>query len=199
MSKKHSVIIIPGLGDEVNSIELATGHWKKFGLEPVVHSVGWHDEEANFAPKLSILLNLVDELVENNDTLSLVGTSAGGSAVINAFYERKNKVHKVVNVCGRLRVGTKTGFRSFSAKTRSSRAFEESVKLCESRLSTFSQESLNRVMTVRAMFGDELVPPDTVRVQGALNTQIPTVEHILTIGMALTIFSKPIISFLKNT
>lgn len=52
-------------------------------------------------------------------------------------------------------------------------------------------------MTVRAMFGDELVPPETTIVQGANNTVVPTPEHMLSIGAALTVFSHPLIAFLK--
>jgi hypothetical protein len=54
-------------------------------------------------------------------------------------------------------------------------------------------------MTVRAMFGDELVPADTSILKGAFNTQVPTAEHMLSIGMALTVFSKPIILFLNGS
>jgi hypothetical protein len=52
-------------------------------------------------------------------------------------------------------------------------------------------------MTVRAMFGDELVPSDTTILIGAYNTMVPTPEHVLSIGATLTIFSKPLILFLK--
>lgn len=53
-------------------------------------------------------------------------------------------------------------------------------------------------MTVRAMFGDELVPTDTTIIQGAYNTTVPTFEHVLSIGASLSIFSKPIIVFLTK-
>ena len=53
-------------------------------------------------------------------------------------------------------------------------------------------------MTVRAMFGDELVPPETATIKGAHNTKVPIFEHVLSIGMSLTLFSRPLIVFLKN-
>ena len=74
---------------------------------------------------------MIDEIVNNADRISLIGTSAGGSAAVNAFMERKSKIHRVINICGRLRVGPTTGFRSFDSKTKSSPAFTESVRLCE--------------------------------------------------------------------
>ena len=53
-------------------------------------------------------------------------------------------------------------------------------------------------MTVRAMFGDELVPSETTIIKGALNTKVPTPEHMLSTASALTIFSKPLIDFLNR-
>lgn len=199
MSKEHKVIIIPGLGDEISKIQFATNHWRNHGLEPVVHSVGWHDGENDFQPKLERLVELIDQLTDKGDIVSLVGTSAGGSAVLNAFIERKDRIHRVVNVCGRLKAGTQRGFRSFEARTASSPAFAQSIKLCEAQEAFLSEADRQKIMTVRAMFGDELVPADTTILRGAFNTQIPTPEHMFTIGMALTVFSKPIILFLNGS
>lgn len=197
MSKKHKVIIVSGLGDNIGKIRFATNHWKKFGLEPIAYSVGWHDGEKEFKPKLKRLIKLINDLSRKGNTISLVGLSAGGSAVLNAFIEQKDKVHRVVNVCGRLRTGTQKGFRSFAVRTSSSPAFARSIRLCEARENNLTKADRLKVMTVRAIF-DELVPKDTAILKGAYNTKIPTLEHIFSIGMALTLFSKPIILFLTQ-
>lgn len=198
MSEKHKVIIVPGLGDETNKIRFATNHWRSHGLEPVVHSMGWHDGKNKFEPKLQRLVKLIDKFSHEGDTVSLVGTSAGGSAVLNAFIERKDKIHRVVNICGRLRVGTQKGFRSFEARTSSSPTFAQSIRLCESREDKLIDVDRLKIMTVRAMFGDELVPGNTAILKGAYNIRIPTLEHIFSIGMALTLLSKLIILFINQ-
>lgn len=199
MSKEHKVIVIPGLGDSrTKPLELLTNNWRRQGLEPIVHAVGWHDGEDSFEPKLHRLVEMIDKFVDQGDVVSLVGTSAGGSAALNAFIERRNVVHRIINVCGRLRVGPITGFRSFESKSKSSPAFAESVKLAETQEKLLSPSDRQKIMTVRAMFGDELVPPNTTIVQGAYNTVVPTPEHMFSIGSALTIFSKPLIVFLKQ-
>lgn len=198
MSKEHSVIVVPGLSDETKKLVRATNHWRNHGLEPIVHAVGWRNEETDFRPKLERLVSMIDDLTDKGDTVSLVGTSAGGSAVVNAFFERKEKIHKIVNVCGRLTVGPQTGFRSFEAKSATSPPFAESVRLSEKNISQLSARDKQKIMTVRAMFGDELVPPVTTIVEGAYNTRIPTIEHALSIRAALTVLSKPIIIFLKK-
>ena len=197
MSKKHHVIIVPGLGDDADKLSWLTNHWRKHGLEPIVHSVGWHDEQ-KFQPKLSVLVEMIDRYAQNGDKVSLVGCSAGGSAVLNAFFERKNVVHRVISVCGRLRSGNQKGFRSFEARTDSSPSFATSVQLFESREDSLSDNDRQKIMTVRALFGDELVPADTTILRGAYNTVVPTPEHVLSIAMALTLFSRPLITFLTK-
>ncbi len=201
MSKESEspVIIVPGLGDDSRKLQWATNHWRRYGLDPIVYSVGWHDGESEFQPKLKRLVDLIDKLSAKHDVVSLVGTSAGGSAVINAFIERRDIIHKVINVCGRLRIGSYTGFRSFEARSATSHSFAQSIQLCESGLESLSNNDKLKIMTVRAMFGDELVPADTTIIKGAYNTQVPTPEHVFSIGMALTVLSKPLIVFLKSS
>ena len=198
MIKKHSVIIIPGLSDETKYLRLINNHWRKYGLTPIIHPVGWRDGENEFIPKLKRLVKLIDKLIKNGDNVSLVGTSAGGSAVLNAFCERKSVINKVINVCGRLRTGPTKGFRSFQSKTASSHAFAQSVKLAELNEKRLNKKDRKKIMTIRAMFGDELVPPETTYIKGTKNILVPTAEHVFSIAMALTLFSKPLISFLTN-
>ncbi len=198
MSKKHRVIIVPGLGDDEDKIVWLTNHWRKHGLEPIVYTIGWLDDEKEFQPKLSVLVEMIDQFTKDGDKVSLVGCSAGGSAVLNAFFERKNVVHKVITICGRLRHGNQKGFRSFETRTASSPSFAKSVQLFESREDVLSDNDRQKIMTVRALFGDELVPADTTILRGAYNTVVPTPEHVLSIGMALTLFSRPLITFLTK-
>ena len=63
MGKEHSVIIVPGLGDETRFLAFATRFWRGQGLEPIVYSVGWRDGENEFLPKLKRLMGLIDKLV----------------------------------------------------------------------------------------------------------------------------------------
>lgn len=197
MSQKHYVIFIPGLGNDTNIIRIATLFWRKYNLKPLVYPFNWHEKNTNFQRNLSKLSNLISKLSQDQCKVSLVGCSAGGSVALNAFYEN-NKVSKIVNVCGRLRKGTQKGFRSFTARTKSSKLFAESVELCEERTDSLSEVDRKMIMTIRPLLGDELVPGNTTTINGAKNITLPTGEHLITIGVSLTIFAKRIINFLKN-
>lgn len=196
MAREKYVIVVPGLGDGIKKMQLATNHWRNFGLEPVVQYMNWRDGK-DFTPKLNNLTALVDELSAKG-TVSIVGTSAGGSVAINTFLERCNVIDKVVNVCGRLRVGTHTGIHSFEARTATSRAFAQSVILCEQRQNELSSAERQKILTIHALLGDELVPASTTTIDGANNITIPTPEHMFSITMALTLLSKPLIDFLTK-
>ena len=126
----------------------------------------------------------------------MVGTSAGGSAAFNVFLERPAQVLRVVNICGRLKRGL-GGRRSIERMSSSSPAFRHSVEMLEDRMQVVTPGQRKRMMTVRALLGDEFVPADTTFFPGANNIVIPTGEHIISIGAALTVFSKPILDFLQ--
>jgi len=196
MSNNHFVIIVPGLGDKIYTSTIILWYFRRYGLKPIVHPVGWHDSDNTFRPKLNPLVKLIDNYHRGGNKVSLIGTSAGGSAVLNAFIERKKVVYRVVNVCGRLRVGATTGFRSFTSKTKSSPSFAESVKLVEVGEGELTISDRRRILTIRPIF-DEVVPADTQILTGAKNIQIPVIGHGMGIALALTIFSRPIFQFLS--
>jgi len=191
----QKVIIIPGLGDNIKATSWATKHWRSHGLTPVIFPMIWNDGES-FNIKMGRLLEKIDEYAASGDKISLIGCSAGASAALNAFIERKDKINKVISVCGRLRIGRQKGFRSLANRTKSSPAFKQSVELFESRQILLSAQDRKKIMTVSSKFGDELVPTSTSSLEGAYNITIPAMEHSISIYGALTIFSKPIISFL---
>jgi|SaaInlStandDraft_3_1057020.scaffolds.fasta_scaffold16807_2 pimeloyl-ACP methyl ester carboxylesterase len=195
-SERHNIVILSGLGDTIGGIERATSWWKFAGLTPHVLPVGWHDGVSDFQPKLDRITSLVDQLSQEG-AVSIVGVSAGGSAAFNAYLERPDTIRRAVNVCGRLRAG-KHNRRSLEKMSATSESFRHSVLQFEERELSISEDLRTRMMTVSARFGDEYVPTDTSGLKGAHNIRIPTVEHVLSISMALTFFAYPIIDFLRR-
>lgn len=194
-SERHNVVILPGLSDGVENIILATNWWRNKGLEPHVLKVGWRDGSTDFQPKLDEILRFINQL-SSQGRLSIVGTSAGGSAALNAFLARPDIVERAVNICGRLRAG-KHRRRSLERMSATSEPFRHSVLLFEESEPRISDELKRRIMTVTARFGDELVPADTSVLEGAYNIKVPTGEHMFSIGMSLTLIAKPVIDFIQ--
>lgn len=198
MNKEHSVIFVPGLGEHTTLYKHLTSDWPKYGLNPVIHSIRWRDKNSHFQSKLQRLVSLIDTLYESGNTVSLVGVSAGASAALNAFTERKEQVSRVVSVCGRLRTGREKGFRFYETLFARSPALESSVKQFEENERNLSMEDRRRIMTTRAKFADISAPKETSILDGSYNKEIPMAVHMPTIIVALKIFPKPITVFLKE-
>lgn len=197
MSREHHVIISPGMDGKIEGLKLVTKNWpERYGLYPEIEQIIWKNE-IGLDPKLKQITDRIDKLIAEGNTVSLIGTSASGSLMLNAFIERKDSIEKVINVGGFLRPGERTGNRSFDVRSAASIAFRESVLRVASLESTLTDEDRKKILTVRPLW-DELVPPETVVIKGALNKQVPMVEHVLGIATAMT-FYNPVIMFLKTS
>lgn len=75
--------------------------WMIYGVRGHCLEMPWKGDEA-YEPKLAKLLALIDEYVEQGHRVSLVGASAGASAVINAYVLRKNSIQSVALICGKI-------------------------------------------------------------------------------------------------
>ena len=194
MNRVRRVIIGPGLSGRVGGIKLLTRNWpKKYGLTPEIVEIVWKDNKG-LSLKLQKVLDLIDEFVKRGDQVSLVGCSASGSLMLNAFTKRRYVIHKVVNIGGFLRPGNARGIRSFAVRSKASLAVRESVARFEKSESKLTKGDRIKIMTIRPLF-DELVPPETVVINGAHNKTVPILEHVLGISIALVAYD-PLIKFL---
>jgi hypothetical protein len=181
----------------IEGLELITRNWpERYGLYPEVIQTIWKDK-IGLEPKLKRVTDLIDSLVAKGNSISLIGTSASGSLMLNAFVERKGVVEKVINVGGFLRPGNEKGYRSFDERGAASIAFRESVLRFAKLESTLTAEDKKKILTVRP-YWDELVPPETVVIKGALNKKVPMVEHVLGIATAMILYD-PVVMFLKTS
>jgi hypothetical protein len=196
---KRVILYVPGLNDQRfpqrSLLRYLPRIWKQFGFDLIVFPIHW--AEGSFLPKLRKLVFHIDRLKKEGYDIYLMGQSAGGSAVLNAFSQRKKSIRKVVNVCGRLRKG-KHVFPTLEQAAGKNRAFQESVLLFE-RLNEGKLMNVDKkkVLTLRPIL-DEVVPASTVPLQGATNLVLPVIEHSISGIAALTIFSHAIRAFLNE-
>lgn len=194
MDSNNHVIIIPGLGNSVTKHEFAVKGWRKFGIITHVFDARWRIEEKGFQSKLERSLKLVDSLIGKNSKISIVGNSAGSSFALNIFGERKNKINKVIINCGRIRDGDWPWF-TFDQATKSSPSFKESVLRAKELEKSLTKNDGQKILTLRPLF-DEVVPPFTVPVKRARNEVIPSIEHVVSIALNMTLYKKKIIDFI---
>lgn len=191
-------MIATPLGDREHAIEFAVRGWEQKGLRPVVVPMRWFDRSRPFQSRLDTILDVIDGLLKKENTVSLVGLSAGGSIVLNAFVLRREGIDKVVTVCSRINPINNWGYRSFNNRTSSSPAYAESIMSFEEKRKLLQPNDYQKIMTVRPFFGDQLNPANTMVIPGARNITLPIAEHFSTIAMSLTVLSNPLISFIKS-
>tara|TARA_Y100000310_G_scaffold73282_1_gene69450 strand:+ start:1600 stop:2172 length:573 start_codon:yes stop_codon:yes gene_type:complete len=189
---KHNVIIIPGLSDSTGPLKFITKHWGKFNLKTIIHPFGWTGNKNEFQNRLKNLINLIDSF---DGEVSLIGTSAGASAVFNAYYEREDKVKKLINICGRIREGN-SATPTLEKAAGDKLIFKKSVIECEKGLLTTETEKILTVIPKK----DSIVPIETMKLKDATIYQLPfpAIQHNLNISLALTLCKKRIINFLVS-
>lgn len=200
MPKTHHIIYVPGLNDQNPFSKLITNtlplFWKQHGFTGHIITPHW-SQGKSFEPKLKRIIKKIDELAETEDPISLIGQSAGGSAVLNAFCARKSVLTGVVNVVGRLRAGENVR-PSLEWATRKSPAFKESVTLFEKENEPkLTREDRKRILTARPWW-DEIVPAGTVPVHGATNLVSAVPEHCVGGTAICSLYAKAILQFLTK-
>ncbi len=189
----HHVIYVPGLGDHRTKAQLlAPKYWQVFGVTGHCYVMHWRDKEA-FAPKLERLLKMIDQLAANGDKVSLVGTSAGASAVLVAFAARLDKVSGVVCICGKINHPETIHPGRFVQNP----AFKESLAKLQEVLPKLDGTARSRIMSIHPL-ADESVPPADTIIQGAHEKLVPTVGHAISIGVTLIFAAFSMMRFLKH-
>lgn len=167
------------------------------GFDVEVFRYGWSDQ-TKWTKKYSDFLEKVSTELDLGSQLSLVGNSASGHVVIRALSEFP-QIHAVVNNCGMLRSPMPRGWRKILYLRRPINS--EFVASVEGFNTIAVQKKIaiiaDRVLTIRPII-DELVPRSTVSLKGASNVILPSVEHVLTIGLATSRFSQLIIDHIAG-
>ncbi|HSX37026.1 MAG TPA: hypothetical protein VLG13_02835 [Patescibacteria group bacterium] len=189
---KHHVIYVPGITDDtfrVQSLLLLT--WWLYGVRPHLHVIPWAGDEA-FAPKLQRLLDKVDGLHAQGHTLSLVGASAGASAVLNAYIQRKDKISGLVYICGKINHPESVSERTYSENP----AFKESLGRLPETLAQLTPEDKAKMLSLYSPVDTSVPYPDTI-IGGVAEKRLPRLRHGWAIVYAISLGAFGLIKFLK--
>lgn len=190
----HHVIYIPGLGDHRARMQrLAPKYWQIFGIQGHCYLMGWNDKQEVFAPKLGRLLDLIDTLAKADNTVSLVGASAGASVALIAYAARPETVAGVVCICGKINHPETVSQWRF----RENPTFQESLAHLQQLLPTISPNQRSRILCLHP-FHDGVVPVADTVIPGATERLIPMVGHAVSIGCALMFSAPRMMRFLKR-
>lgn len=193
---KHFVIYVPGLGDKrlyagVQHVSLRL--WRMSHVRAYYFLAHWAHSSETYKTKYHRLLKVIDDAIAEGHTVSLVGTSAGASLVLTAFAARKQKIHSVVTICGKLHNPGTVSQALFAMNP----AFKESMAAYARIEHTLTPTDRKKILLARAA-RDAYVPASDGEVAGARTYIMPSAGHVFSVLMALTVFSRRILRFIKK-
>jgi dienelactone hydrolase len=189
----HHVLYVPGLGDHnSHGQETVPQRWGKYGVAGHYAPMLWNDKQP-FAPKLQRLVDKIDELSADGSAVSLVGASAGASAVLLALAARPNKVVGVVCICGKVNHPETIGRNRYIENP----AFETAMIDLQKALPEITAKYASRIMSIHPLYDGTVAVRDTI-IPGAREKTILGIGHALSIFGALVFRSGMIIRFLKD-
>jgi len=192
MSKYH-IIFIPGIGDHKTYYQpQILTLWKLFGLRVHYHPVIWKSKNQSWDKKLDKLSILIRHLHKQGDKVSLVGVSAGASAALNAYWANKDKVEKVIFICGKLNNPESVGEVYYQKNP----SFKDSVYAAAGLVKQLKREDNRRIMSLHGLY-DETVPVQDSVINGTTNRAMPTLFHVPSIFIAITLCVPIISKFIK--
>ena len=192
MTRKYSIIYLPGLGDPHKNEKLLLKIWKLYGIKVQYLPIYWNDHRS-FSNKLNEILNLIDTYTNNGYEVSLIGTSAGASAALNAFSKRKGVIAKVVCICGKINNPNTISPVTFKLNP----SLRESLDLLAKSLSEIDTQDRKKILSLHPVY-DEVVPIKDTYISNASNKLFISIGHAFSISYSLTIGSYFIVRFIKK-
>lgn len=193
MAKNHVILYVPGLGDDkLTAQRRALRLWRLHGVTHEICAVKWLNKE-DWPTKLKLLVDRIDNHVNAGNTVSLVGISAGGSAVISAYGERADVLNAVVLVCGKTQYADGMGEKYTSKHP----ALYDAVVSSSKVISHLDDSEKKKILNMHPI-ADELVSVKETRIPGVKEYTMPIFTHFGGIGYAVTLGSFKIVQFVKS-
>lgn len=193
------IIIFPGLNDSPDHYKyrFVTAAWARDGRCLHIFDADWNNRDEDYGHKLQRAKQFVNRVFTKSKRLvPIIGNSAGSSLAVILLLTCPDKVGKIIVNCGRVRTGDYPWY-TFDQATASSLAFRNYVLQAEKAETTMSDKTRQKILPLIPIF-DEIVPGFTVPIVGAINETIPSIEHVFSIAINLTILRHRIYRFIDN-
>ncbi len=191
--KQHHVIYVPGIGDNAFYVQgIAVRLWRLFGVHGHFHAMPWLGK-GPFEPKFKQLLQEIDRYAEQGRKVSLIGSSAGASTVLNAYVERADKISGLAYICAKINAPETVDRPTYDANP----AFKTSIELLQTNLPKLTAKDKAKMLSLYSP-GDKRVPYEATVIPGVQERRLPKLRHSLAILYAITLGAPSLLRFLKS-
>lgn len=190
---KHRVIYVPGILDDIYHAQgLAVKTWRLYGVHGHCHPIPWAGNEA-WEPKFNKLLAEIDRYTDEGHEVSLIGASAGASAVLNAYIERPESIKSLVYICGKINFPEKVSQKTYAKNP----AFKTSLELLQKNLKKLNSKDKAKMLSLYSPVDWTVPYPETV-IDGVEERKLPALRHGRAIMYVLTFGSGSLIKSLNE-
>lgn len=185
MNKSIGYLYINGLGYGSTTLKdrVVKWWWSRAGLTIEHAHVNWYDD-VDLANKLAVVEQKINQMLLSFKGLAVIGSSAGGSLAINAFYRLRQKNVCAINAHGRLKKGAylpnnrmSLNHRAHLDTSRPAQAFYDSVIMFENNvMPNLSNDEKQRLLLLTQLT-DMVVPLDTMIIDGVRQHRSFTLGH----------------------
>lgn len=192
MKRPLHVLYVPGLGDDnIVSQRVLIGLWKIWGVHARIIPMRWSSDES-WDRKKARVSAFADRYSAKHGTIGIVGVSAGASAALTIFAQRRSYVHGCVLIAakGLHADGVGPEYR------RKNPALYDAVRSSEQALDELQTADRARIQSRFALW-DGVVPRADSIIPGARNRVVFSVGHALTIATQLLFGAPFFVRFLR--
>lgn len=192
MKQHHHVIYVPGILDDIYRIQSTLiKFWRLRGVRGHCHEIPWAGSEA-WEPKFQRLLAQIDEYSSQGHKVSLVGASAGASAVLNAYVERADKINGLIYICAKINAPETVSDKTYAENP----AFKESLELLQANLKKLTPADKAKMLSLYSS-ADKTVPYEATVIAGVRKRKLPALNHGKAILYSLSFDASSMMRFLK--
>ncbi len=194
MKTSHVILYIPGLGDKNLGGRrklLSLWHYKNVSIE--ICPMYWTVDET-WQVKLSKLLARVDELHAQGRVVSLIGESAGATAVVQALEQRTSSLNLVILLCGKSQFPERVA----AARYRDNPALKNALVASSQAVARLTPSQKSMMINLHPLF-DPVVPVPETKIPEVKNIMMPSIGHATSIVFANTLWSWKIVRCIKKS
>ncbi len=190
--KQHHVIYVPGILDDKLWVQSSLiRFWRLYGVHGHCHEIPWAGEEG-WEPKFQRLLDEIDGYADHGHRVSLVGASAGASAVLNAYTERADKIHSLAYICAKINAPETVSQKTYAENP----AFKASLEVLQDNLKKLTATDKAKIHSFYSP-DDGTVPYAATVIKGVDESRLPALKHGRAILYSLSFGAPKLMRFLK--
>jgi pimeloyl-ACP methyl ester carboxylesterase len=193
MMRQHHIIYVPGILDDIyHAQSLAAATWRIYGVHGHCHPIPWAGQEI-WEVKFKRLLDEIDRYKAEGHEVSLIGASAGASAILNAYVERAESIKGLIYICAKINAPETVSKKTYAENP----AFKTSLELLQRNLKKLTPKDKARMLSLYSP-SDNTVPYPATVIEGVEERRLPALRHGRAIMFALTLGVKGMTDFLKK-